>query len=419
MSEKFKAYFSKNIMITLFMGISSGLPLALVAGTLSLWLKDYNIAYSVIGAFSLVRLPYSFKWLWAPVVDNVEIPVLNNLGKRRGWAIFSQLGLLFSIVLISLLNPQIDLKYMVVVAFFICFFSATQDIVLDAFRVELFSKTTNDEVNGATVYVLGYRLGNIISSAGAIGLASIYSWNVVYFINALFLILGIVAVLLANEPEINKENEQKKGNVLRYALVEPFRLFSKKQHWLAALGLVFLYRLSDAYFGPLAYPFYDDLGFSKMEIAKISKLYGMIATIIGGVLGGYILNKIGLLKGILVFDVIQGVTTLFYITLYYAGHNIWFLIASVSFDNLCSGMATTVIIAFMSVLCDKGYTATQYALLSSLMGLSRDLFASTAGKVVEMTSWPVFFVITSMLSVPAILISYYLYKKRPSYLLKS
>ncbi len=418
MSEKFKVYFSKNLLITLFLGLSSGLPLALVFSTLSLWLKDFNIAYRTIGAFSLIRLPYSFKWLWAPVVENFNLPILDKLGKRRGWAIFSQLSLILSIIFISMLNPNDNLKLMALVAFLISFFSATQDIVLDAFRVELFAKTTKDEVNGATVYVLGYRIGMIISSAGAIGLASFYSWNVVYFIVGLFLLLGIIGVLLADEPEVNDKNGDNK-NVIRYALIEPFAQFTKKQYWVVALLLVCFYRLSDAYFGPLAYPFYTDLGFSKIEIAKISKLYGMVATIVGGILGGVIINKTGLLKGLLLFAVVQGVGTLFYIFLYYAGHDIWVLMGAILVDNLSSGIATTVIIAFMSVLCDKGQTATQYALLSSMLGFSRDIFASTAGKVLEMTSWPVFFVITALLSVPAVGLSWYLCKKKPEYLLNS
>ncbi|MBQ8750855.1 MAG: MFS transporter [Alphaproteobacteria bacterium] len=419
MNNNFREYFSKNMMITLAFGIASGLPLALVFGTLSLWLKDFDIAYRTIGAFSLIRLPYSFKWLWAPVVENVKIPLLHKLGKRRSWAIFSQIGLIFSIILISLQNPSSNLALMAVFALCISFFSATQDIVLDAFRVELFSKTTNDEVNGATIYVLGYRLGTVISSAGAIGLASIYSWNVVYFIVGLFLLLGVFAVLVADEPCSTEKLNYEKGNILRTALVEPFTQFAKKEHWIVALFLVFLYRLSDSYFGTLAYPFYDDLGFSKVEIAHISKLYGMVATIIGGVLGGCIINKIGLSKGLVLFAIVQGVTTLFYIFLYSVGHNVWILMVSVSIDNLVSGMATTVIIAFMSVLCDKGYTATQYALLSSLMGLSRDVFASTAGRVLELTSWPVFFIITALLSVPGMFLSFYLYKKKPGYLLKA
>ena len=419
MNSNFRDYFSKKVLITLAFGFASGLPLALVFGTLSLWLKDFGVAYRTIGAFSLIRLPYSFKWLWAPVVENFKLPLLNKLGKRRSWAIFSQIGLLMSIILISLQSPSSNIVLMAILALLISFFSATQDIVLDAFRVELFSKTTNDEVNGATVYVLGYRLGTVLSSAGAIGFASFYSWNVVYFIISLFLLFGIFSVLMADEPAFSEESSNRSESIFKTALVEPFIEFTKREHWCVALFLVFLYRLSDSYFGTLAYPFYDDLGFSKLEIAHISKLYGMVAIIIGGILGGYFVNKIGLSKGLLLFAFIQGVTTLFYIFLYYAGYNVWVLVISVSIDNLVSGMATTVIIAFMSVLCSKGYTATQYALLSSLMGLSRDVFASTAGRVLELTSWPVFFVITAMLSVPGIVLSFYLYRKKPSYLLKA
>ena len=194
----------------------------------------------------MIRLPYSFKWLWAPVVENVKIPLLHKLGKRRSWAIFSQIGLIFSIILISLQNPSSNLALMAMFALCISFFSATQDIVLDAFRVELFSKTTNDEVNGATIYVLGYRLGTVISSAGAIGLASIYSWNVVYFIVGLFLLLGVFAVFVADEPCSTEKLNYEKGNILRTALVEPFTQFAKKDHWFVALFLGFLYRLSDS-----------------------------------------------------------------------------------------------------------------------------------------------------------------------------
>ena len=183
--------------------------------------------------------------------------------------------------------------------------------------------------------------------------------------------------------------------------------------------IVFSYRLSDAYFAPLAYPFYTDIGFTKMEIAYVSKLYGMIATIIGGLLGGYILAKVGLMKGLLLFGVLQGVTTALYIPLYYIGHNVWFLILTISVENLCSGMATTAIIAFMSILCNQGYTATQYALLSSLPGFARDVFASTSGHILEMSSWPVFFGCSSFLAVPGIILCWYLYKKNPNYLISA
>lgn len=417
---KLKGFFSRQMLIVTAFGFSSGLPLALVFGTLSLWLKDYHIAYRTIGAFSLLRLPYSFKWLWAPLVETVKVPWLYKLGRRRSWALLAQGGLLLSIAGISLLTPEGHILYMAAAAFAISFFSATQDIVLDAFRVELFSQDTEKEVDGATVYVLGYRLGNIMSSAGAIGLAAAVSWNTVYFINALFILIGMAAVLMAKEPkERVAEKKAAKRSVLDYALKEPFLRFMERPYWLAALALVFFYRLSDAYFAPMAYPFYSVIGFSKGEIAYISKLYGMAATIAGGLLGGYVLGKIGLLKGLLLFSVVQGLTTALYIPLYYAGHSISWLIFTISLENLSSGMATTAIIAFMSILCNKGYTATQYALLSSLPGFARDVFAATSGRVLELTSWPVFFSISALLTLPGVLLCVFLYKKRPNYLLEA
>ena len=417
---KLKGFFSRQMLIVTAFGFSSGLPLALVFGTLSLWLQDYHIAYRTIGAFSLLRLPYSFKWLWAPLVETVKVPWLYKLGRRRSWALLAQGGLLLSIAGISLLTPEGHILYMAAAAFAISFFSATQDIVLDAFRVELFSQDTEKEVDGATVYVLGYRLGNIMSSAGAIGLAAAVSWNTVYFINALFILIGMAAVLMAKEPkERAAEKKAAKRSVLDYALKEPFLRFMERPYWLAALALVFFYRLSDAYFAPMAYPFYSVIGFSKGEIAYISKLYGMAATIVGGLLGGYVLGRIGLLKGLLLFSVVQGVTTALYIPLYYAGHSISWLIFTISLENLSSGMATTAIIAFMSILCNKGYTATQYALLSSMPGFARDVFAATSGRVLELTSWPVFFSISALLTLPGVLLCVFLYKKRPNYLLEA
>ncbi len=413
-------FFSKNMIISLVFGVMSGLPLALVFGTLSLWLKDCGIAYKTIGAFSLIRLPYSFKWLWAPLVERISLVGLGRLGKRRSWAILAELGLLFSIVLMSYFEPKDNIWMIVLAALLISFFSATQDIVLDAFRVELFSLSSKDEVNGATVYVLGYRIGSVISGAGAIGLASLLSWNEVYRIIAFILVLGILTVLWADEPKVYEEKViEKDKNIFMSYLVEPFVGFTQIKYWKVALGLVFLYRLSDAYLGPMAYPFYMDLGFSKVEIAYISKIYGMIATIIGGVLGGIIVNKIGIFKALLVFALLQGGTNLLYIPIYYLGHSVYGLMAVISLENLVSGMATTVIIAFMSLLCDKRHTATQYALLSSLPGFARDVIASTSGVVLEASSWPMFFVVSAVFSLPAVVCSLYLFYKKPDYLLKT
>ena len=418
MIKSLKNFLSKKIVISLLFGISSGLPFALVFGTLSFWLKDYDVAYRTIGAFSLIRIPYSFKWVWAPVVEIVDIPYLRKIGKRRSWAVLSQLGLLFCVIGISFGNPSFSIMYIAVFALLISFFSATQDIVLDAFRVELFSDDAKSEVDGATTYVLGYRLGNIISSAGAIGLASVFSWNIVYFIMGLLFVFGICAVLWADEPKyIKKEDKGKK--IWKRTLFRSLVLFMKNKYWVQSLLLVLIYRLSDAYFVPMAYPFYDDVGFSKVEIAYVSKIYGMFATILGGVLGGYIVNRIGILKGLILFGFLQGLTTLLYVPLYYMGNNLNWLIFTITLENLSSGMATTVIIAFMSMLCNKGYTAIQYAILSSLPGFARDIIASTSGHVLELTSWPIFFAISAALAIPAIIVSCYLYKKKPDFLLKT
>ena len=421
MNEKLKAYFTRQMMIVMTLGFSSGLPLMLVFGTLSLWLKDYNIAYSAIGAFSLVRLPYSFKWLWAPLVENCKIPVLNRLGKRRSWALAAQMGLFLSLCWLSCLKPTDGILYMAVITLLVSFFSATQDIVLDAFRVELFEGNAEQEVRGATIYVLGYRIGIIASGAFAIGLAAYLSWNAVYFIEALLVIFGMAATLLSHEPEntVVPEKPTEKKSIVKHALIEPFVQFMRRPYWLVALLIVFTYRLSDAYFGPMAYPFYDDIGFTKLEIAYVTKIYGTIATIVGGIIGGVFLAKVGLMRGLLWLAFVQGITTALYIPLYYVGHSVWFLVFTISFENLSLGMATTAIIAFMSMLCDKGHTATQYALLSSLMGAARDVLASTSGKVLELTSWPTFFFISALLTLPGAILCWYLNKKRPPYLLNS
>jgi PAT family beta-lactamase induction signal transducer AmpG len=339
-------------------------------------------------------------------------------------------GLVLSIFALSRLSPDgknlcfdnaclvfvPPILQMAVVAGLISLFSATQDIVLDAFRVELCSKDDQHEVAGAAMYILGYRLGLIISSAGAIGLAAYISWNTVYFICSLFVLVGIIAVLLAHEPlEADVIKEKKEQGVVYRAIIVPFIQFMQKPYWLVALLLIFFYRLSDSYFGLMAYPFYAEIGFNKEEIAYITKLYGMTATIIGGIWGGCLLAKMGLMRGMLVFSLMQGITTAFYIPLYYIGHNVWALIATISLENVSSGIATTAIIAFMSVLCDKKYTATQYALLSSLTGFARDVFSSTAGIVLDATSWPIFFLISSLLTLPGFGLCWFLYKKKVDY----
>jgi PAT family beta-lactamase induction signal transducer AmpG len=399
----------------LALGFSSGFPYLLVFGTLSYWLKDINISYKLIGAFSLVKIPYSLKWAWSPLIDNIKLPILYKMGRRRSWALFIQVLLFFSLTVMSFINPLEHTLYMALAAFIVSFLSASQDIVLDAFRVESFENEQDKQASGVAIYILGYRIGLIFSGAGAIYLASYLSWSNVYLIMSLGIFLGIMAILSAKEPEKYKykkyEFKLKDGiKFLKNSIVEPFKNFAKHKNWMLILLFIFTYRLSDAYFNPMSFPFYIDMGFTKNEIASVIKIYGMIATIIGSLVGGIIVMKIGLKKSLLIFGITQCITTMLFAVQAGLGHNFTSFVIIVSLENFSSGLATTAMVAYISSICDKMYTATQYALLSSVMSLSRDIFASTSGFVVEKINWEIFFIISGLMSLPAILIILFYFK---------
>lgn len=416
-------YFNKRMISMLLFGFSSGFPLPLVFGTLSFLLKDYGIAYASIGAISLVKIPYSLKWLWSPVVDNVKIPLLYKIGRRRSWAIITQILLGLSIFLMSTVNPQQNLSLLAVFAFITSFLSATQDIILDAYRVESFNTEPEKLSSGVAVFVLGYRLGLIFSGAGAVYLASKLSWSTVYIIMSFGIIIGMIAVVFSKEA-IKYEYKTLSLNIkniktfFNNSLINPFVNFIKNEKWFWILAFIFTYRLSDSYFGPMSNPFYDDLGFTKEEIAFVTKIYSIIMTIIGGLLGGVIVLKLGMRKSLLIFGFTQCITTMLFSVQAYYGHNLPLFMVIVALDYLSSGLATTAFVAYISSLCNKLYTATQYALLSSVMSLSRDLFSATSGVVYEYAEnifptygWVVFFIISGLMSLPSIFIILFCLKK--------
>ena len=416
-------YFNKRMMSMLLLGFSSGFPLPLVFGTLSFLLKDYGIAYASIGAISLVKIPYSLKWAWSPIVDNVKIPFLYRMGRRRSWALVTQILLGISIFLMSTVNPQQNLYLLALLAFITSFLSATQDIVLDAYRVESFHEEPEKLSSGVAIFVLGYRFGLIFSGAGAIYLAAKISWSAVYVIMSLGILVGLLAVIFS------KEVVQYKYNTLNFevknlkqffnnSLIEPFNSFIKNESWFWILAFIFTYRLSDSYFGPMSNPFYDDLGFSKEEIAFVTKIYSIVMTIIGGLLGGIIVLKIGMRKSLLLFGFTQCLTTMSFAVQAYYGHNMPLFMVIVALEYLSSGLATTAFVAYISSLCNKLYTATQYALLSSVMSLSRDLFSATSGVVYQYMEsifpqhgWIGFFIISGLMSLPSIFIILFCIKK--------
>jgi len=408
--DTIKIYYDRRMAVMLALGFSSGFPLALVVGTLTLWLKDSGIALATIGALSLIKAPFSFKWVWAPFIDKFKLPFLSRLGQLRSWAIFSQILLLVGISGMSLSNLDTGISWLLCFAVLVVFASGTQDIVLDAYRIDRFSD--DEQAAGVAVFTLGYRFGMIFSGAGALFLSEIMSWNNVYTIMSLGAFVGMITILLVQEPiQKNKTDYQNIKLFIKYAIVAPLTDFLCRKNWLTIVFFIFFYRMSDAYMGQMAYPFFDDLGFSKSQIATASKIYGMIATILGGFLGGIIMNKIGMFKGLLLCGILQSATNFVYVLQAQIGNNFSMLCTTIAFDNIAAGMSTIAFVAYLSSLCNKKYTATQYALLSSLMTLSRDIFASTSGWLAETVSWETFFILTVFMGLPAILLLFKLHKQ--------
>lgn len=397
-----KIYFDRRMPVMLALGFSSGFPLVLVFSTLNLWLKESGISLTVIGMMSLIKTPYSFKWLWAPFVDRIRLPLFGRLGRLRSWAALSQLLLLVSVLAMSAVDIT-NLRFVVILALLIVLSSGTQDIVLDAYRVDRFD--VSEQAAGAAVFILGYRLGMIFSGAGALFLSDIVGWHLVYAIMSLGAFVGLVTVLLIKEPEkIPEPKTTNFRNFIRQGVIAPLKEFLERRHWRTMVLFIFFYRMSDAYMGPMAYPFYDDIGFSRSEIAAASKIYGMIATIAGSFIGGMVLNKMGMFRGLMLCGILQSLTNLVYVLLSYAGHNFAILSMTVAVDNIAGGMSSIALVAYLSALCNKKYTATQYALLSSLMTFARDIFSSTSGYMAHMMDWEEFFIITTVMGIPAILL---------------
>ena len=404
-----KIYLDRRMPVMLALGFSSGFPLVLVFSTMNLWLKDSGIAVTVIGMMSLIKAPFSFKWVWAPFVDKMHLPLLGRLGQLRGWALLSQIVLMLGILGMSAIDVHQGLGCFILYAVVVVLASGTQDIVLDAYRIDRFK--AEEQAAGAAGFVLGYRLGMIFSGAGALFLSDVMSWNKVYVIMSLGALVGIITVLCVKEPpKTAKTNYDNVAMFIKYAIVAPLSEFLCRPHWRTMVAFIFFYRMSDAYMGPMAYLFFDDLGFTKSEIAAASKIYGMIATIVGGFVGGAVLSRMGMYKGLLLCGVLQSLTNLIYVLQSSVGNHFFMLSTTIAFDNIASGMSSIALVAYLSSLCNKKYTATQYALLSSLMTLARDIFAATSGYLVTAVSWDMFFILTTLMGVPAVLLLFRLMK---------
>lgn len=427
--EAFLSYRHPRVLGMLFLGFSAGLPFLLVFSTLSAWLKDEGIPLAVIGFFGWVGITYSIKVFWAPIIDHIRLPgFLRSLGRRRSWILLSQFGVLIGLIGMALSDPSTNLYTIIAFALLVAFSSATQDIAVDAYRIE--AVDTSLQGNMATTYQLGYRLALLVAGGGALFVADYWSWSAAYLSMAACMLIGLITTLIIREPQVKQgvSSETLKKQTLKKriafwfhrSVIAPFHDFFKRYGWMALtiLLLIGCYRLPDLAMGIMANPFYLDLGFTKTEIAQIVKIYGFIMTVLGAAFGGVMVVRFGIAMPLLLGVILISVSNLLFAVLALKGADTNFLILTISADNLSTGIAGSVFIAYLSSLTNTAYTATQYALFSSLMTLPGKFLSGFSGLVVESQGFAAFFIITALLGVPAILLVIYLMRKTQNPFLK-
>ncbi|MEA2078639.1 MAG: AmpG family muropeptide MFS transporter [Pseudomonadota bacterium] len=377
------------------MGFSSGLPLLLTGSLLQAWMTDEGVDLATIGLFALVGLPYTLKFLWAPLADRYCFPFF---GRRRGWLIIIQLSLALSIAGLGWTQPAQSPFTVAVVAWLLAFFSASQDIVIDAYRRE--SLADNELGLGSSLYVNGYRIGMLLASGGGLIMADLIGFSMVYQFMALTMLVGILTTLFAPEPERPAGTPA----TLQDAVVQPFVDYFRRHHALLILLFILLYKVGDTMASHMTIPFYLDIGFSKTEIGAVVKLFGFWATIIGSIIGGVVILRTGIYRALWGFGILQAVSTAGFAVLAQVGYSLPWLAGVIAFENLSAGMGTAAFVAFMASLTNKQFTATQYALLSSLMGIPRVIVAAPTGYFADWMGWTVFFTLCALIAIPGLML---------------
>ena len=419
--DAWRIYTRPTVLGMVFFGFSAGLPYLLVFSTLTAWLTEEGVSRSAIGLFAWVGMTYSVKVIWAPIVDRAAIPFFGRvLGQRRSWILFGQMMVVFGLIAISILGVS-NLPLLALFSVIVAFGSSTQDIAIDAYRIE----AIEEEYQGAmsASYILGYRIALLIAGAGAFYVASFTAWSNVYLVMAVLMGVGFGAVMLAKEPLFSRQGLIRETdsafNVQKFtflnAVVNPFKDFFVRNGSFALLIILLIgvYRLSDIVMGIMANPFYLDMGYSKIEIANITKLFGFFMTIFGAFVGGLLVIKWGVGRCLLIGAVAVATTNLFFAQLaLLANPDLNWLAVTVSLDNLSGGFATTAFIAYLSGLTNKAYTATQYALFSSLMTLPGKFMSGFSGFVVDSYGYFTFFLSAAALGLPAILLIWFYFKNQ-------
>jgi MFS transporter, PAT family, beta-lactamase induction signal transducer AmpG len=401
-------YADRRVLLILPLGFASGLPLLLTASTLSAWLATAGIGRAAIGAFALVGTPYAFKFLWSPLIDRLPPPL--PCGRRRGWGLAIQIALIAATLAMGSCDPRRDLALMGALALLVAFLSASQDIVIDAYRVELLGP--DQQGPGAAMIQTGYRIAMLASGAGALIIADRAGWFAAYSTIAALLAVGMLVFLFGPEPQIASAvvHDLRTGEAgglehwFATAVVAPFADFMRRPLWPAILIFIVGYKLGEAMAGVMATPLYVALGYSLSEIAAISKLVGFFATIAGAIVGGILTVRFGVMRALIFCGVLQSLGNLFYVLQAVSGHRLDYLALCVAAENLTGAMAGAALVAYLSSLCSPAFTATQYALLSSLAAVGRTLVASSGGVLADRLGWAPFFMLTTVVTMPALLL---------------
>ena len=388
-----RSVLSGRMLVVALMGFVSGLPLLLTGSVLQAWMKDEGVDLTTIGLFALVGLPYTLKFAWAPLFDRF-VPLA--LGRRRGWLLLLQIALIGALVLLAQSSPGVDPFGVAAAALLVTFFSASQDIVVDAYRREVLAD--DEQGLGASLAVNGYRLGMLLASGGGLILADHWAFPTVYLFMACCMLVGVATTLLAAEPGAPAGRPRS----LREAVIDPFVDYFRRPDSVAILLFIVLYKVGDAMAASMTTPFYLDIGFSKTEIGAVVKLFGTWATVVGGFAGGLIVLRLGIVRPLWGFGVLQGLSTAGFALLAVAGPDLRVLTAVIAFENLSGGLGTSAYVAFMATLTNRRFTATQYALLSSLMGIPRVLVAVPTGWLAAELGWVGFFLLCTVAALPGL-----------------
>jgi PAT family beta-lactamase induction signal transducer AmpG len=417
-AQTLAVYLQPRVLIVTFLGFASGLPLALSGSTLLFWMREAGVDLGTIGLFALVGTPYTIKFLWAPMVDALNVPVLSRLlGRRRGWLIFAQLLLLAAIAFLGTRNPAASAWGVALAAFLVAVAAATQDIVIDAFRVE--SLPEREQAAGMAAFVAAYRVGTLASTVGALLLVSVFeayglsrpsAWTASYIVMALLVVVGMVTALIATEPEKSALADAAHAEGRSIARVwntalGAFSDFLSRDAAFIVLAFIVLFKLTDALAGVLTAPFVVDLGFTRNEYAAIIKGVGLAATLIGGFAGGYVAWVYPLVTSLWIGGILQALANLAFSWQAVVGHDIWWLTFAIVLENFTSAIGTVIFVAYLSALCRNPlHTATQFALLTALAAVGRTYLSSGAGYLAEQTGWATFFALCAVAAIPSLLL---------------